>query len=148
MASKTAMLSPDGKCKTFDNDANGIVLGEGVGAVLLKRLDAAIEDGDHIYGVVKGSAINQDGKTKGITAPSMLSQKALLHEAYEKASINPETVGYIEAHGTGTKLGDPIEVKALTEAFSMFTDKTRFCAIGSHKPNSDIPSCRQELAGL
>lgn len=135
MTSKTAMLSPDGKCKTFDNDANGIVLGEGVGAVLLKRLDAAIEDGDHIYGVIKGSAINQDGKTKGITAPSMLSQKALLHEAYEKASINPETIGYIEAHGTGTKLGDPIEVKALTEAFSMFTDKKRFCAIGSHKPN-------------
>lgn len=148
MASKTAMLSPDGKCKTFDDSADGIVIGEGVGAVVLKRLDTAVEDGDHIYGVIKGSAINQDGRTKGITAPSMLSQKALLYEAYKKASVNPETVSYIEAHGTGTKLGDPIEVKALTEAFRMYTDKVGFCAIGSHKPNFGHTIISAGIAGV
>jgi acyl transferase domain-containing protein/acyl carrier protein len=135
MTSKTNMLSPDGKCKTFDNNANGIVIGEGVGALVLKRLDVAIEDGDHIYGVIKGSAINQDGRTKGITAPSMLSQKDLIYEVYKNSSIDPETISYIEAHGTGTKLGDPIEIKALSEAFRLFTHKNQFCAIGSHKPN-------------
>ena len=135
MTSKTGMLSPDGKCKTFDNSANGIVVGEGVGALVVKRLGDALRDRDHIYGVIRGSAINQDGRTKGITAPSMLSQKALLCEVYQKAGVNPETISYIEAHGTGTKLGDPIEIKALSEAFHTFTDKTRFCAIGSHKPN-------------
>ncbi|WP_258298143.1 SDR family NAD(P)-dependent oxidoreductase [Paenibacillus peoriae] len=135
MASKTNMLSPDGKCKTFDNSADGIVAGEGVGAVVLKSLADALAEGDFIYGVIRGSAINQDGRTKGITAPSMLSQKALLEEAYSNADISPETISYIEAHGTGTKLGDPIEIKALTEAFRTFTDRKRYCAIGSHKPN-------------
>jgi polyketide synthase PksN len=110
MAAKTQMLSPDGKCKTFDKSANGIVLGEGVGALVLKPLDAAIEDGDHIYGVLLGSAMNQDGKTFGMTAPSLLSQKDLLVSLYKKAAVHPETVSYIEAHGTGSKLGDPIEV--------------------------------------
>ncbi|MCB2360141.1 SDR family NAD(P)-dependent oxidoreductase [Clostridium estertheticum] len=148
MASKTAMLSPEGKCKTFDNDADGIVVGEGVGALILKRADKAIEDGDHIYGIIKGTAVNQDGKTKGITAPSMLSQKALLIEAYNETSINPETISYIEAHGTGTKLGDPIEIKALSEAFHVFTDKTQFCAIGSHKPNFGHTITCAGIAGI
>ncbi|UJF34759.1 beta-ketoacyl synthase N-terminal-like domain-containing protein [Paenibacillus hexagrammi] len=148
MASKTEMLSPDGTCKTFDNDANGIVVGEGVGVLLLKRLDAAIQDRDHIYGVIKGSAINQDGRTQSITAPSSLSQKALLVEAYQKAMIHPETISYMEAHGTGTKLGDPIEFKALTEAFQMFTDKTQFCAIGSHKPNFGHTIMAAGMAGV
>src|SRR5437667_12252546 len=98
-AARTQMLSPDGRCKTFDKSANGIVLGEGVGALVLKSLDAAIEDGDHIYGVIKGSALNQDCKTFGMTAPSLLSQKALLSDVYKKAAIHPETVSYIEAHG-------------------------------------------------
>ncbi|MBY9078357.1 hypothetical protein KIH86_26320 [Paenibacillus sp. HN-1] len=148
MASKTEMLSPDGKCKTFDNEANGIVVGEGVGVLILKQLDAALEDGDHIYGIIKGSAINQDGRTQSITAPSSLSQKALIVEAYKKSRINPETISYIEAHGTGTKLGDPIEMRALTEAFQSFTDKTQFCAIGSHKPNFGHSIMAAGIAGV
>ncbi|TMC21860.1 MAG: hypothetical protein E6J34_08355 [Chloroflexi bacterium] len=135
MAAKTQLLAPDGKCKTFDKNANGIVIGEGVGALVLKPLEAAIADGDHLYGIIKGSAINQDGKTFGMTAPSLHSQKALLCDLYKKATINPATVTYLEAHGTGSKLGDPIEMQALNEAFHTFTDKKQFCAIGSHKPN-------------
>src|SRR5436305_1951280 len=135
MAAKTQLLAPDGKCKTFDKNANGIVIGEGVGALVLKPLEAAIADGDHLYGIIKGSAINQDGKTFGMTATSLHSQKALLCDLYKKATINPATVTYLEAHGTGSKLGDPIEMQALNEAFHTFTDKKQFCAIGSHKPN-------------
>nr|WP_158700732.1 SDR family NAD(P)-dependent oxidoreductase [Bacillus paralicheniformis] len=148
MTSKTNMLSPDGKCKTFDNSANGIVVGEGVGVAVLKRLDAALQDGDHIYGVIKGSSVNQDGRTKGITAPSMLSQKRLIEEAYTNANVDPETVSYIEAHGTGTKLGDPIEIKALNESFQEFTDKKNFCAIGSHKPNFGHSIMSAGIAGV
>ena len=148
MAAKTQMLSPDGKCKTFDKSANGIVLGEGVGVLVLKSLDAALADGDHIYGVILGSAMNQDGKTLGMTAPSLLSQKALLISLYKKAAIHPETVSYLEAHGTGSKLGDPIEVQALTEACRMFTDKTKFCAIGSHKPNIGHTIMSAGIAGV
>ncbi|MBZ9609907.1 SDR family NAD(P)-dependent oxidoreductase [Clostridium estertheticum] len=148
MTSKTEMLSSDGKCKTFDNSANGIVIGEGVGALVLKKLNVAIEDGDHIYGIIKGSKINQDGSTKGITAPSMLSQKELIYETYKNASINPETISYVEAHGTGTKLGDPIEIKALTEAFRVFTKKNQFCAIGSHKPNFGHAIMASGMAGI
>ncbi|WP_273323947.1 SDR family NAD(P)-dependent oxidoreductase, partial [Vallitalea guaymasensis] len=148
MASDTGMLSPNGKCKTFDNGANGIVVGEGVGALILKPLEKAMNDGDNIYGVIKGSAVNQDGRTKGITAPSMLSQKNLIYQAYKKSSINPETISYVEAHGTGTKLGDPIEVKALNEAFSMFTDRKHFCVLGSHKPNFGHTIMTAGIAGV
>jgi acyl transferase domain-containing protein/acyl carrier protein/SAM-dependent methyltransferase len=148
MTSKTQMLSPDGKCKTFDNAANGIVLGEGVGAAVLKSLEAALQDGDHIYGVILGSGVNQDGKTFGITAPSMLSQKTLLADIYQRAAIHPETVSYIEVHGTGTKLGDPIEFKALTETFRLFTDKAQFCALGSLKPNIGHTAIAAGMAGL
>lgn len=132
---KTGMFTADGKCKTFDNNANGIVPGEGVGAVILKTLDAALRDGDHIYGVIKGYGMNQDGKTNGLTAPSGPSQTALECEIYNKYKINPENITYVEAHGTGTKLGDPIEVNALTEAFRRYTDKKHFCNIGSVKTN-------------
>ena len=148
MTLKTEMLSPEGKCKTFDDSADGIVVGEGVGVLILKRLEEAINDGDYIYGVIKGSNINQDGRTKGITAPSMLSQKELIYETYKKANINPETISYIEAHGTGTKLGDPIEVKALSEAFRMYTNKNQFCAIGSHKPNFGHTIMAAGIAGI
>jgi acyl transferase domain-containing protein/pimeloyl-ACP methyl ester carboxylesterase/acyl carrier protein len=133
--SNAGMLSPDGMCKSFDNGANGIVNGEAVGAVILKPLDQAIKDGDNIYGVIKSSGINQDGKTNGITAPSTLSQTELELEVYRKGNINPETINYIEAHGTGTKLGDPIEIEALTNSFKKFTNKKQFCAIGSLKTN-------------
>ncbi|GBF33017.1 malonyl CoA-acyl carrier protein transacylase [Desulfocucumis palustris] len=148
MSSKTGMLSPDGKCRTFSKKANGMVIGEGVGALVLKRLDAAMRDRDHIYGVIKCSAINQDGKTNGITAPSMLSQKALIYETYKNSSIHPETVSYVEAHGTGTKLGDLIEIKALTEAFREFTDESQFCVIGSHKPNIGHTVMTSGIAGV
>ena len=148
MTSKINVLSPDGVCRTFDNAANGIVIGEGVGAIVLKPLDTALSDGDHISGVIRGSAMNQDGKTFGITAPSMLSQKALLADLYKKAAIHPETISYIEAHGTGTKLGDPIEMKALTEAFHLFTAKTQFCAVGSLKPNFGHTIMSAGIAGV
>lgn len=128
-----SMLSPRGMCSTFDQKADGFVPGEGAGVIVLKQLDRAIKDKDHIYGVIKGSGCNQDGATNGITAPSKESQKELELEVYQNAGINPETIGMVEAHGTGTKLGDPIEVEALTESYRAFTQKENYCAIGSLK---------------
>ncbi|NRS49275.1 SDR family NAD(P)-dependent oxidoreductase [Brevibacillus sp. HB2.2] len=148
MSSKMGVVSPDGTCNTFDNDANGMVFGEGVGAVVLKPVAKAVEDGDHIYAIIKGSTVNQTGKSNGITAPSMLAQKELIVDAYENAGVDPETISYIETHGTGTQLGDPIEVKALIEAFGSFTDKVQFCAIGSHKPNIGHTTMTSGLASL
>ncbi len=129
------MLSPDGQCKTFDERADGFVPGEAVGVLVLKPLSVALRDGDHIDGVIKGSAINQDGRTNGITAPSSLSQTQVELEVYEKFSLKPETFQYVEAHGTGTKLGDPIEIEALTAAFKKSTSNKSFCGIGSVKTN-------------
>jgi acyl transferase domain-containing protein len=133
--SKTGMLSPRGECRTFDQEADGFVPGEAVGVVVLKSLERASRDGDFIYGVIEGSAINQDGKTNGITAPSAPSQTALELEVYEKFNVSPDTIGYVETHGTGTKLGDPIEIEALTRAFRQHTDRRQFCAVGSVKTN-------------
>ena len=133
--SKTKMLSPAGRCATFDQGADGFVPGEGVGVVILKRLADARRDGDHIHGVIKGTGVNQDGKTNGITAPSGPAQTALATEVYTRHGIDPATIGYVEAHGTGTKLGDPIEVDALSDAFRKFTPRRQFCAIGSVKTN-------------
>src|SRR5262249_37473845 len=127
------MLSPDGLCKTFDDSANGFVPGEGVGVVVLKRLEDAERDGDFIYVVIEGSGINQDGRTNGIMAPSSDSQAELITEIYRRNGIDAATIGYVETHGTGTRLGDPIEVEALTKAFSEFTDRRGYCAIGSVK---------------
>ena len=146
--SNAAMLSPDGKCMTFDNKANGFVPGEGVGVVIMKRLKAALHDGDHIYGVIKSSGTNQDGKTNGITAPSTLSQTELELAVYQKAGINPETIGLVEAHGTGTKLGDPIEIEALTNAFRKHTQKQQYCAIGSVKTNIGHTVAAAGVAGV
>ena len=133
--SKMNMLSHSGRCWTFDDRADGTIMSEGVGVVVLKPLRAAIKDGDHIYGVIKGSGVNQDGKTNGITAPSAQSQRDLELDVYRRFGIDPSDITYVEAHGTGTKLGDPIEVKALTESFREYTDKKQFCAIGSVKTN-------------
>src|SRR5260370_22565598 len=133
--SQTGMLSPEGKCKTFGDEADGFVPGEAVVVLVLKRLTDATRDGDHVYGIIRGSGVNQDGKTNGITAPSGPSQTALETEVYHRYSIDPGTISYVECHGTGTKLGDPIEVEALTKAFRQFTDKTGFCRIGSAKTN-------------
>jgi FkbH-like protein/FkbM family methyltransferase len=148
MLCRTGMLSPTGKCRTFDDGADGFVQGEGVGVVVLKPLAAALEDGDHIYGVIKGSGMNQDGKTSGITAPSAASQTELECEVYDKFHIHPETINYIETHGTGTKLGDPIELDALIDAFGKYTQKKQFCAVGSVKTNIGHTSAAAGAAGL
>ncbi|HEX3030050.1 MAG TPA: SDR family NAD(P)-dependent oxidoreductase [Clostridia bacterium] len=129
------MLSPTGECRPFDNNANGIIVGDGVGVVILKRLKEAVRDNDYIYGVIKGIGINQDGQTSGITAPSFLSQSQLQESVYRRNGIHVEDIQYIEAHGTATKLGDPVEIHALTNTFNKFTSKKRFCAIGSVKAN-------------
>ncbi|MEG4457204.1 beta-ketoacyl synthase N-terminal-like domain-containing protein [Microcoleus sp. N9_A1] len=130
------ILSPDGHCRAFDAKAQGTVSGSGVGIVVLKRLEEAIADGDYIHAVIKGCAINNDGAFKiGYTAPSIDGQAQAIADALAIAEIPPETVTYIEAHGTGTPLGDPIEIAALTQAFSLETQKKGFCAIGSAKTN-------------
>ena len=148
LAGAGGMLSAKGRCRTFDDRADGFVPGEGVGAVLLKPLDSARRDGDHIYGVIRGSGINQDGKSNGITAPSAPSQTELTTDVYERYHINPETISYVEAHGTGTELGDPIEVQALTDAFRKYSDSRQFCAIGSVKTNIGHPQAAAGVAGL
>ncbi|MDR0270278.1 SDR family NAD(P)-dependent oxidoreductase [Paenibacillus sp.] len=125
--------SKDNIVRTFDKHAGGTVWGEGLGAVLLKPLRNALADGDVIHAVIKGSAINNDGASNGITAPDAGAQEELLLNVWKKANVNPETIQYIEAHGTGTVLGDPIEMKALTNAFRKYTGKNQFCAIGSVK---------------
>lgn len=127
--------SKDDKIRTFDRDAKGTVWGEGVGSILLKPLSKALNDGDHIHAVIRGSAINNDGASNGITAPSAAAQEEVILMAWKNAGIDPETIGYVEAHGTGTVLGDPIEIKGLTNAFRKHTDRNQFCAIGSLKPN-------------
>ncbi|QFS52514.1 type I polyketide synthase [Nostoc sphaeroides] len=128
--------SPDGHCRAFDAKAQGTVGGEGVGIVVLKRLVDAIADGDYIYALIKGSAINNDGGLKvGYTAPHEDGQAQVIRAAHITAGVEPETITYLEAHGTGTALGDPIEITALTKAFRTRTQKIGFCAIGSVKPN-------------
>ena len=130
------MTSPDGHCRTFDANAQGTVFGSGVGVVLLKRMEDALRDGDHIYAVIRGCALNNDGASKvGFTAPSIEGQSRVIAMAQEASGVSPETIGYIEAHGTGTPLGDPIELAALTQAFRAKTHDKQFCAIGTAKTN-------------
>ncbi len=130
------VLSPDGHCHAFDHRAEGTVFGSGAGAVVLRRLQDALDDGDHIWGVIRGTAINNDGADKaGYLAPSVDGQADAISEAHEMAGINADTVDYVECHGTGTYLGDPIEVAALTQAFSDSTPELGFCKIGSVKTN-------------
>ncbi|NER28514.1 MAG: type I polyketide synthase [Symploca sp. SIO1C4] len=130
------IASPDGHCRSFDAKAQGTIFGSGVGIVLLKRLEDAIRDRDHIYAVIRGSAINNDGSLKvGYTAPSVDGQAEAIAEAQALAEVDPETISYIEAHGTATGMGDPIEIAALTQVFRASTDKKGFCAIGSAKSN-------------
>ncbi|MDO9526791.1 MAG: SDR family NAD(P)-dependent oxidoreductase [Gemmobacter sp.] len=130
------ILSPDGQCHAFDHRAQGTVFGSGAGCVVLRRLKDAIADGDHIWAVIKGSAINNDGSAKaGYLAPSVDGQARAIAEAQAIAGVSAATVGYVECHGTGTYLGDPIEVAALSQAFAETTDKIGFCRIGSVKTN-------------
>lgn len=125
----------DGITRTFDEDSKGPGLGEGVAAVLLKPFDRAVKDRDNIYAVIKGTAINQDGKSVGLTAPNSAAQEEVILSAWRDAKINPETITYIETHGTGTKLGDPIEISGIQRAFRKLMDKRQFCAVGSSKTN-------------
>ena len=130
------VLSPDGHCHAFDHRAQGTVFGSGAGVVTLRRLEDAIADGDHIYSVIRGSAVNNDGARKvGYLAPSVDGQASAMTEAHEVACVDPATITYIECHGTGTYMGDPIEISALTQAFRQQTEDTGFCRIGSVKTN-------------
>jgi acyl transferase domain-containing protein/acyl carrier protein len=126
-------LSPDGRCRTFDERANGFVPGEGVGCVLLKPLAQAMADGDHVYAVIDGSAINNDGNTLGVTTPGVEGQVDVIERAWRKAEAPLSSVSYVEAHGTGTMIGDPIELRALARAFA--ADPPALCGIGSVKTN-------------
>lgn len=141
-------LSPTGRCHTFDKSADGYVPGEGIAAILLKPLDKAIADGNRIHGIIKGSAVNHGGYTPSITAPSMKMEAQVVIDAWKVAGIEPETLGYIEAHGTGTKLGDPIEINALKEAFKNYTTKKDFCAIGSAKAHIGHAEGAAGIAGV
>ncbi|WP_411801379.1 SDR family NAD(P)-dependent oxidoreductase [Bacillus atrophaeus] len=142
------MLSSDGKCKSFGKGANGFVPGEGAGAILLKPLAKAIEDGDNIYGVIKGTSINHGGKTNGYTVPNPKAQGELIRNALDKSGVNARTVSYIEAHGTGTELGDPIEIAGLTQAFRSDTKDLQFCSIGSAKSNIGHLESAAGIVGL
>lgn len=127
--------STDGKCRSFGDGGDGYVPGEGVGAVLLKPLRRAEAEGDHIYAIIKGTALNHIGHTKGFTVPSPRAQADVVAGAFERSGITPDTVNYIEAHGTGTILGDPIEIRGLSFVFQKHTSARQFCAIGSVKSN-------------
>ncbi|ETR68976.1 MAG: hypothetical protein OMM_04242 [Candidatus Magnetoglobus multicellularis str. Araruama] len=133
--SQGQFLSTDGLCKSFGANGDGYVPGEGVGTVLLKPLTKAIADNDHIYAVIKGSALNHGGKTNGYSVPNPNAQASLISEALTKSDINPRTIGYMEAHGTGTALGDPIEISALIKSYQQLTTDKQYCAIGSVKSN-------------
>ncbi|MFL5663135.1 MAG: type I polyketide synthase, partial [Ktedonobacteraceae bacterium] len=141
--------SPDGHCRAFDAQAQGTVFGNGVGVVVLKRLEDALAAGDQVYAVIKGSAINNDGSAKvGYTAPSIEGQAEVIAEALAVAGVEPESISYIETHGTGTPLGDPIELAALSKAFQPFTAQTGFCAIGSVKTNVGHLNAAAGVTGL
>ncbi|HEX8616955.1 MAG TPA: type I polyketide synthase, partial [Thermoanaerobaculia bacterium] len=128
-------LSADGVCRTFGKGANGYVAGEGIGALFLKPLDRAVQDGDNIYGVIRSAAVSHGGKTSGYTVPNPKAQGELISNALRKADVDARTIGYVEAHGTGTELGDPIEITGLNNAFQPYAVDHQSCAIGSVKTN-------------
>lgn len=143
------IMSPDGHCRAFDHRAQGTVRGDGAGIVVLKRLEDAIDDGDTVYAVIRGSAVNNDGAFKvGFTAPAIDGQAEVIGLALELADVDPDTISYIEAHGTGTPLGDPIELAALTQVFRQYTERKQFCAIGSVKTNLGHLDAAAGIAGL
>ncbi len=153
--SKAGMLSEDGRCKTFDKRANGYVRGEGVGAILLKPLSQAQADGDHIYAIIKSTAENHGGQATSLTAPNPNAQTQLLIKAYKNADIDPSTISYIEAHGTGTSLGDPIEINGLKNAFTQLSKNSgqslpteAYCGLGSVKSNMGHLESAAGIAGV
>lgn len=130
------IFAPDGHCRSFDASAQGTVFGDGAGMVVLKLLDHALADGDHIYAVIRGSAVNNDGAAKvGYAAPSVVGQSKVISAALRSAQVSASSISYVEAHGTGTAVGDPVEVEALSGAYRQDTAQTGFCAIGSVKTN-------------
>lgn len=144
-----SILSPDGHCRAFEERAQGTVRGNGGAIVVIKRLEDALRDGDHIHAVIRGSAINNDGNNKvSYTAPSIDGQRAVTRQALREAGVSAESISYVEAHGTSTLLGDPIEVSALTQAYRVDTDKTSFCALGSVKSNIGHADVGAGVAGL
>ena len=143
------ILSPDGHCRVFDAGARGTIFGSGVGMVVLKRLEDAVRDGDFIHAVIKGSAVNNDGSLKaGYTAPSVEGQAEVISEALGNAGVSAESINYVECHGTGTLLGDPVEIRALTKAFQGETSKQGFCAVGSVKSNVGHLDAAAGITGL
>ncbi len=143
------IFSPDGYCRTFDRKANGTVLGEGCGVVVLRRLEEAVASGDIIHAVIRGSAVNNDGVNRvGFTAPSVGGQSEVIAMAHAAAGVRAADISYVEAHGTGTALGDPIEVSALTRAFRQSTQERGFCGLGSVKTNIGHLDVAAGIAGL
>ncbi|MDB0570035.1 SDR family NAD(P)-dependent oxidoreductase [Ralstonia solanacearum] len=142
------MLSPSGQCHAFDAAADGTVISEGIGMVVLKRLEDAEADGDPIYGVIEASGVNQDGASNGITAPNGEAQEQLICETYRKFAIDPAQISYVEAHGTGTRLGDPVEANALIRAFRRFTDAQGYCVLGSAKASLGHAAAGAGVIGL
>jgi len=141
--------SPDGRCRAFDADANGHFRGDGAAVLVLKRMEDALEDNDNIIAVIKGSAINNDGAGKvGFSAPGMAGMTRSALAALEIAEVDPRTIGYLEAHGTGTPMGDPVELEALSNAFRKRTPDTRFCAVGSVKTNIGHLDATSGMASL
>ncbi|MCO1604482.1 SDR family NAD(P)-dependent oxidoreductase [Desulfosporosinus nitroreducens] len=145
---QSSFLSSEGKCRSFGEGGDGYVPGEGVGAILLTTLERAEREGYHIYGIIKGSALNHVGKTSGATVPDPVAQSEVIADALKKARIDPRTISYIEAHGTGTSLGDPIEIQGLNRAFGKWTNDKQFCAIGSSKSNIGHLEAAAGIAGL
>ena len=146
--SLAGMMAQDGKCKTFDADADGYVRGEGCGVVILKRLADAQRDNDQILAVIKGTAINQDGRSNGLTAPNGLAQQAVIRQALANANVAPEAISYIESHGTGTSLGDPIEVNSLKAVLAQDREPEQTCYLGSLKTNIGHLEAAAGIAGL
>ncbi len=148
MLAQGKFASSNGRCESFGRGGDGYVPGEGVGAVLLKPLSEAVTDGDHIYGVIKATAVNHGGKTNGYSVPNPNAQASLVGHAFKIGNIDPRTISYLEAHGTGTALGDPIEITGLTKAFGEYTTDTQYCAIGSAKSNIGHCESAAGIAGV
>ncbi|HWR85964.1 MAG TPA: type I polyketide synthase, partial [Rhodoglobus sp.] len=148
MVGLTQSLSPDGRCRTFDARANGFVRGEGCGVVVLKRLSDAQRDGDHVWALLRGSSINHDGRSGGLTVPNVLSQEATLRKALDSAEVAAGDIGYVEAHGTGTPIGDPIELEALKSVLGRDRGDERRCVVGSVKTNIGHLEAAAGIAGL
>jgi acyl transferase domain-containing protein/acyl carrier protein len=148
IASFGGMLAADGRCKTFDARADGFGRGEGCGVVIVKRLSHALADRDRVLAVVRGSVVNQDGRTNGLTAPSGLAQQMLLRRALEKSGVSADEITYVEAHGTGTALGDPIEVEAIADVYGRGSDSALRCALGSAKANVNHLEGAAGVAGI